>query len=550
MSTPEPISTGRYRRRILGLGALAFVVFFAIGAAIFIPVVQNDLEDRVEDELTDAGIDGVRASFSGQDGTLSCADTLDDPDGAEALAEDVHGVRVVDLDDSCRDSSTGEDQEPAVTEPATTDPAATEPPSTEPPETTATTEAPPSTEPDTDGIVDIIDGDPLFSQLADLIGAAGLDGADGLGGEGPLTLLAPTDAAFDAAFDELGADAFDALKSDPDALRTVLLHHATAGEIASTDFVAGDLEMLDGSNVSVDPDAPDGITFTSNGTVSGVDDPATQLDIEASNGVVHAIDRLLIPEGLGLGDDSATGTTTTVSLAAGRITLGGVVQTEAQRTALLEGAQDVADTTNVVDDLVVDSDASVDDADIDRLTAVIAAMPPNLVDGEAALTGEDLTLAGTYIDDVAQVALTELQSSQDVSLDLAARAVADADSAAALQTELNDFVRDNPILFEPNSATLTVEATAVIDQLAARAARLDGTSITIVGHTDSDGAAATNQTLSEQRAASVLDALVERGIDAGTLASEGRGSTEPITDDSGAEDKAASRRVEFVVEAA
>lgn len=547
MSVADPISPGRYRRRILGLGAVAFVLTFAIGAAIFIPVVQNDLEDRVEDELADAGVDGVSASFSGQDGTLRCARPLDDPDAVSALAGDVHGVRVIDLDRTCAGASPAASPEADADDVADTEPAATEPVATESATTTTTTEAPPATEPEIDSIVDIVDGDPLFSELAGAIATAGLDGDDAFGGSGPFTLLAPTDAAFDAAFEEFGADALNALTSDPEALRTLLLHHATDGAITSSDFVAGDLEMLDGTVVTVEPAAADGITFTSGGVASGVEDPATQLDIEASNGVVHAIDRLLIPDGLGFGVDDAT--TTTASLSGGKITLSGAVQNENQRIALVSAAEAELDPTNVIDALSVDADATREQADVDRLAALISTMPANLVDGEATLAGTDLSLTGTSLDADAESSIGAVGGDIDATLDLSPRDAADDDSAAALQTELNDFVRENPVLFEPNSATLSVEATAVVDQLAARAARLDGTAITIIGHTDSDGDPDTNQLLSELRAASVLDALVERGLDAGDLASDGRGAGEPITDDAGDEDKAASRRVEFTVEA-
>lgn len=552
MSTPDPISPGRYRRRILGLGALALVVTFAIGAAIFIPVVQNDLEDRVEDELTEAGLDGVSVSFSGQDGTLTCEAPLDDPAAAEALAEDVYGVRVIDLDRTCSTSTPAADEtlttDTSETEAPDTEPAVTVPPATDAPAATTTTIVEsPVLEPDADGIVGIVNGDPLFSVLADALATAGLDGEDALGGDGPFTLLAPTDAAFDAAFDALEADAFNALISDPEVLRSVLLHHATDGAIASTDFVAGDLEMLDGTTVAVDPDAPGGITFTSGGSSAGVAEPATQLDIEASNGVVHAIDRLLIPEGLVI-DDAGVDATTTASWTGGQITVSGVVQTDEQRAALVAAAEAAVDPANVVDDIVVDPDAELDEAGLERLSQLLSAMPANLTVGEASLAGADLTLSGSYLDDDAQATMQQAGVDQEATLDLSAREAADADSAAALQAELNEFVSDNPILFEPNSAVLTAEAAAVLDRVAVRALRLDGTSITIVGHTDSDGVPATNQTLSQGRADSVSDELLSRGVD-GTLTSEGRGSTEPITDDSGVEDKAASRRVEFVVEA-
>ncbi|MEP6300054.1 MAG: fasciclin domain-containing protein, partial [Ilumatobacter sp.] len=413
-----------------------------------------------------------------------------------------------------------------------------------------TTDAPPATEPETDGIVDIVDDDPLFGELAGLLATAGLDGPDALGGDGPFTLLAPTDAAFDAAFDDVGADAFIAMMSDPDTLRTLLLHHATDGAIMASDFVAGDLDMLDGTPVAVDPDADGGITFTSNDVAAGVDDPATQLDIEASNGVVHAIDRLLVPEGFVLGDVAgATPPTIAASLLGGRLTLTGDVQSEEQRLALVAAAQTQVDPANVVDSLAVDPNVALGAADVERLSTLITLMVPNLVEGRADLAGSGLGLTGTYVDEAAEAALAEFATAEGIDLVLSPRPTADADAAAALQVELNEFARDNPILFEANSGTLTLEAGAVIDQLAARAARLDGVAIVIVGHTDSDGDPVANQARSEMRAASVRQALVERDLDPATLTSTGRGSTQPIVDEAGAEDKVASRRVEFVVSA-
>lgn len=561
MSTPDPDSQRRYRRRILGLGAVVLVVTFAIGSAIFVPVVQNDLENRVDDELVEAGFAGVSVSFSGQDGTLTCADVLDDPDSAERLVENVHGVRVVDLDRTCRAGSdvsgVGADQtETSSVEsaPVDTDAADDDAADDGAADTTTSTEAP-STDADSDSIVDVVSGDPLFSQLAGLLETAGLTGADGLGGNGPFTVLAPTDAAFDAAFDELGADAFNALLSDPEVLRTVLLHHVTNGIVTSGGLVAGDLTMLDGSAVTVGVGADGAASFTSSGTsadgvgvVAGVDDPATQLDIEATNGVVHAIDRVLIPDGVDLvaiGQQAST----TASFTNGQITLSGVVQSEEQRALLVTAAQQQVDPANVIDQLVVDPDAVIDDADIARLTSLIGVMAPNLVNGQATLDGSDLSLNGTYGSDAGLATLNQVAADNGADTDLSGRAVADAGSARALQDELNDFVSLNPVLFEPNSATLTPAANAVIEQIAARAGRLDGTSITIIGHTDSDGSQATNQTLSEGRAASVLAGLVTEGLDAATLSSEGRGSTEPILDAAGVENKAASRRVEFIVEA-
>lgn len=524
-------------------------MIFVLGAAVTIPRVHNDLEDRLSERLADDGVDGVSISFSGQDGTITCDAALDDPAAVRERAESLHGVRVIELDRSCTDSddtTAPADSEPPSTEPPTTEAAAsTVPPSTEPATTEPATTEPPVTQPPLESLVEIVGGDPLFRDLSGVLSSADLLGADGLGGDGPLTVLAPTNAAFDAAFEEFGADAFEELISDPDRLRTLLLHHVTAGDVRAADFAAGPIDMLDESEVIVDPDAEGGITFTSASSVAGVADPATQLDIVASNGVVHAIDQLLLPEGFEIAVDGAS--TTIVSLVDGRFTLSGTVQSEAQRDAIVTAAEAVVDPANVVDELVVDDALDVLDDDVARLGTLIDAMPVGLVEGEATLVDGALSLVGVAIDADATVALDDIAASADASAELSARPVADVDAAQALQDELNEFVALNPILFEPSSTELTADANAVTEQVAARALRLDGVNIEIVGHTDTDGDADDNQILSDGRAAAVLDALVDEGLDATTLTSRGEGANSPILGDDGAEDKAASRRVEFVV---
>ena len=70
--------------------------------------------------------------------------------------------------------------------------------------------------------------------------------------------------------------------------------------------------------------------------------------------------------------------------------------------------------------------------------------------------------------------------------------------------------------------------------------------ISITGHTDSDGADAANLTLSQKRAATVKDILVnEFAIDAARMETDGKGETKPVTDNKTKEGKAANRRVEF-----
>ncbi|MEO1630254.1 MAG: OmpA family protein, partial [Bacteroidota bacterium] len=70
-------------------------------------------------------------------------------------------------------------------------------------------------------------------------------------------------------------------------------------------------------------------------------------------------------------------------------------------------------------------------------------------------------------------------------------------------------------------------------------------SLLIEGHTDSDGGDASNQTLSEDRAAAVKAYLVDNGIDADRLDTAGYGESEPVADNETPEGKAQNRRVVF-----
>jgi outer membrane protein OmpA-like peptidoglycan-associated protein len=123
--------------------------------------------------------------------------------------------------------------------------------------------------------------------------------------------------------------------------------------------------------------------------------------------------------------------------------------------------------------------------------------------------------------------------------------VSDAE-VAALQSEFDDLIDATPILFGPRTADVSPEGFTVLDQVAALVERFAGVAITIEGHSDSDGAPADNQTLSDSRAMAVLEGLVGRGVPRASLTAVGLGATRPVVVD-GEEDKAASRRVEFRV---
>ncbi|MGE0308734.1 MAG: OmpA family protein, partial [Acidimicrobiia bacterium] len=148
-STPlDGPNESKRRRRILGLGALAFIVLFAIAAIVMIPWVQDDLTERVSSKLDAAGLTGLSVSFDGQDGTIRCAAGAANGKSAQikTIAQSVYGVRVAEVEGCGTASPTPTPTTVATT--ATTAPVTTASPTTAPATTTpATTVAAPTTQP-------------------------------------------------------------------------------------------------------------------------------------------------------------------------------------------------------------------------------------------------------------------------------------------------------------------------------------------------------------------------------------------------------------------
>lgn len=121
-----------------------------------------------------------------------------------------------------------------------------------------------------------------FTTLLAAAEAAGLVGA--LKGDGPLTVFAPTDDAFAA----LPEGTVDALLQDPEALAAILTYHVVAGEVRAAQVVnLSNAETLNGASVT--------ITVTGDGQVMIDNATVIATDIEASNGIIHAIDAVIIP---------------------------------------------------------------------------------------------------------------------------------------------------------------------------------------------------------------------------------------------------------------
>jgi len=131
-------------------------------------------------------------------------------------------------------------------------------------------------------IVAIASGDAQFETLTKALGAAGL--VTTLQGKGPFTVFAPTDAAF-AALPEGTVE--ELLKPENKAqLTKILTYHVVPGSVVSTSLKSGDVKSVEGSSLKV-------AVSTGKVTVGGAN--VVKADIKASNGVIHVIDKVLMP---------------------------------------------------------------------------------------------------------------------------------------------------------------------------------------------------------------------------------------------------------------
>ncbi|HSL56827.1 MAG TPA: fasciclin domain-containing protein [Acidimicrobiales bacterium] len=121
-----------------------------------------------------------------------------------------------------------------------------------------------------------------FTTLLAAIDAAGLTSA--LEGEGPFTVFAPTDGAFDA----LPSGLVEALIGQPEILESILLFHVVGREFTSDDVSVREVvpTLLEGGNLAIERTGDELV-------VNGV--PVVITDIEATNGVIHVIDAVLVP---------------------------------------------------------------------------------------------------------------------------------------------------------------------------------------------------------------------------------------------------------------
>jgi len=140
----------------------------------------------------------------------------------------------------------------------------------------------------TKSIVEIASANSSFSTLVAALTKADLVSA--LQGDGPFTVFAPTNEAFTALFADLGVSGLDDISAE--ALRPILLYHVVSGKVLSTDLTDGYVGTLSSgaeeTKISLQVKTGDIVTLNGSSEV-------TSADILASNGVIHVINKVLLP---------------------------------------------------------------------------------------------------------------------------------------------------------------------------------------------------------------------------------------------------------------
>jgi len=140
-----------------------------------------------------------------------------------------------------------------------------------------------------DTIIDVAASDSEFSTLVEAVEAAGL--TEALSTSGPITLFAPTNEAFEAlpegTLDEL------LLPENQDLLRQVLSYHVVENEVPSAAVTTGDVPSAAGTPIALRVDDATGDVMVNEAMV-------VTPDIQASNGIIHGIDQVILPPDLAL----------------------------------------------------------------------------------------------------------------------------------------------------------------------------------------------------------------------------------------------------------
>ncbi|ENX42958.1 OmpA family protein [Acinetobacter sp. NIPH 2100] len=225
------------------------------------------------------------------------------------------------------------------------------------------------------------------------------------------------------------------------------------------------------------------------------------------------------------------------------IVVEGVVPNDASKQAILAKMQSVYGADQVVDKIQV-RPVSAPNGWSDSVTRVITPDLKKISQGQLKVRGTQVDLTGKMTDpSQIQPTTTSFQSLVQQPY----RFNAQLSVNQAEQKIIDDALKNRIIEFESGSAILTAAGQQILDEMAVALNKVGGKKVKIIGHTDSSGDANKNTVLSQQRAAAVQNYLVSKSIAADRLSTEGKGSSQPVADNTTADGRRKNRRIEFEV---
>lgn len=219
----------------------------------------------------------------------------------------------------------------------------------------------------------------------------------------------------------------------------------------------------------------------------------------------------------------------------------GVVPDEATRAAIVGKLRDVYGADRVVDQLQVGAVVAPPNWS-GYVQKMVAPNLKQVTRGRLSVRGNDIELQGEVGNEaqrqqVASELATSLNPTYTIKNQLRVSSVD--------QGLLDRALANRIVEFQPGSAVLTPQGKALLDEMTQALAQLGGKRVEVVGHTDAQGARASNLALSQARADAVKAYLVSKGIEAGRIVTAGAGADQPVAGNDTPEGRSRNRRIEF-----
>lgn len=231
------------------------------------------------------------------------------------------------------------------------------------------------------------------------------------------------------------------------------------------------------------------------------------------------------------------------NVVAAPIVVEGAVPNEASKQAILLKIQSIYGADQVVDKIQV-RPVSAPNGWSDSVSRVITPDLKKISQGQLRVRGTQVELTGKMSDS------SQIQPTTSTFQSLVQqpyRLTAQLSVNQAEQKIIDDALKNRIIEFESGSAILTDTGNKILDEMVVALTKVGAKKVKIIGHTDSSGDANKNTVLSQERATAVQNYLVSKSISVDRLSTAGKGSSQPVADNSTTEGRKKNRRIEFEV---